>query len=88
LRALDIKRDALSALDRLDAKQFRQIMLRILELPKEPLPHDSKRLSGYPYFRVSAGEYRIIYAFDDAIVSILMVGKRNDDDIYKRLARK
>lgn len=34
------------------------------------------------------GEYRIVYRFDDRSVSILVVGKRNDDEVYKKLARK
>lgn len=88
MRALDLKRDALDPLEKLDAKQFRQVMLRVLDLIKNPQPHDCKKLSGFPYWRVSVGEYRIVYNFDETIVSILMVGKRNDDEIYKRLARK
>jgi mRNA interferase RelE/StbE len=29
------------------------------------------------------GEYRVIYAIDGELVEVLVVGKRNDDDMYK-----
>jgi hypothetical protein len=32
-------------------------------------------------YRKDVGEYRIIYRFDDAIVYVLLIGKRNDDDV-------
>ena len=88
MRVLDIKKDAHGFLEKLDAKPFRQIMLRILELLKDAEPHDSKKLSGYPYWRVSAGEYRIIYSYDDETLSVILIGKRNDDEVYKKLGRK
>ncbi len=35
------------------------------------------------------GEYRIVYRFDvDAdLVEVILVGKRNDDEVYKQLKR-
>jgi mRNA interferase RelE/StbE len=37
--------------------------------------------------RVKAGEFRIIYALEGDAVQIRLIGKRNDDDIYKALER-
>jgi mRNA interferase RelE/StbE len=88
MRRLDITNDAHGFLTKLDAKPFRQIMLSILALLKEPQPHDSKLLTGYPYWRVSAGEYRVVYSFDDVCLFIILVGKRNDNEVYKKLERK
>lgn len=41
-------------------------------------------------YRVDSGEYRIIYRFIpvENLVEVVLVGKRNDDDVYKRLTRK
>jgi mRNA-degrading endonuclease RelE of RelBE toxin-antitoxin system len=49
----------------------------------------AKLNKGYPdLYRKDVGEYRIIYKFDDETVYVLLIGKRNDDDVYKRLTRK
>ncbi|MBV8772776.1 MAG: type II toxin-antitoxin system RelE/ParE family toxin [Deltaproteobacteria bacterium] len=49
-------------------------------------PYDSKPLVGYePFWRVDIGEYRIVYRFDDDSVYVALVGKRNDDEVYREL---
>jgi mRNA interferase RelE/StbE len=83
---LEIKRPAYDCLTGLQAKQFRQVMLSIIALTKNPYPNDSKKLAGYPYYRVDAGEFRIIYDIEsDETVRVIIAGKRNDDEVYKRL---
>lgn len=62
----------------------------MLALNVDPLPADSKALIGYPgYYRVNSGEYRIVYRFniDEDLVEVILVGKRNDDEVYKKLER-
>ena len=39
-------------------------------------------MKGRRYRRVDQGEYRIVYFFDEDTVTIVVVGKRNDDDVY------
>jgi mRNA interferase RelE/StbE len=73
---------------RYTAKVFRQIVLKIFELSINPRPPDIKQIGdGY---RVDIGEYRIYYEIDDEAntITILLVGKRGDDDIYRKLKRK
>ena len=83
---LDIKRPAFDCLVELQAKQFKQVMLSIIRLTKDPHPQDSKKLTGYPYHRIDMGEFRVIYDIDnEETVRIILVGKRNDDEVYKRL---
>jgi mRNA interferase RelE/StbE len=72
----------------LPAKQYRQVMGAIIELLDQPFPHYSRPLKGYPYFRIEVGEYRVVYQAGGDLVSVLVVGKRNDSDIYRRLDRK
>jgi mRNA interferase RelE/StbE len=88
VRALDFDRAALKELLELPAKQFRQVVVAILELLREPQPHFSKQLSGYPYLRLAVGEYRVIYRFDATSVKVLAFGKRNDGEVYRRLSQK
>jgi len=83
---LDIKRPAFDCLIELQAKQFKQVMLTIIQLTKAPYLNDSQKLVGYPYHRIDIGEFRIIYDVEnEATVRIILVGKRNDDEVYKRL---
>ncbi len=63
---------------RLPAKHRRQIAVKIVQLQTTPSPADSKKLTGYPYRRVDVGEYRIIYQFENDVLEILRIGKRND----------
>ena len=74
----------------LQPKVAAQIAKKALSLNIDPLPNDSKQLKGYPnFYRVDTGEYRIVYRFiaKDDLVEIILVGKRNDDEVYKKLNR-
>jgi mRNA interferase RelE/StbE len=73
---------------RYNAKIARQLLLKILELTLNPRPQDSKAIG--PGYRVDSGEYRIYYEIDDAnrLINVLLVGKRGDDEIYRRLKRR
>lgn len=74
-------------LDKLPAKQYRQVASSMLDLLKDPFPHNSKRLHGSSYNRVAIGEYRIIYEANDSLVSVIAIGKRNDAEVYRVLDR-
>ncbi len=87
MRHLDISRKAHKFISGFDAKQFRQVVSKMLDLLNNPEPADSGRLKGYDYERVDFGEYRIVYHFDADTVYVLLVGKRNDDEVYKDLSR-
>lgn len=87
---LDGLQTVLDFLKGLQPKIAAQIAKKVLELNVNPLPNDSKQLIGYPgYYRVDSGEYRIIYNFnpEEDLVEIILVGKRNDDEVYKKLER-
>ncbi len=82
---LDITKSAGKFIYKLDAKQFRQVVTTVLKLRENPNPHDAKQLIGYPeYWRVDIGEYRIIYRIDEDFIKIVVVGKRNDNEVYKK----
>lgn len=88
---LDGLETVLDFLKGLQPKIAAQIAKKVLSLNVDPLPADTKALTGYPgYYRVDSGEYRIVYRFDaDAdLVEVILVGKRNDDEVYKQLQRR
>lgn len=66
-------------------KHQKQIAEKIQCLKSNPSPNDAKNLMGFsPYKRCDSGEYRIIYKIkeDQKTISIFLVGKRNDNEVY------
>lgn len=89
MRSLNLSNDAEKVVRKLEDKQFRQVTIRILELRENPRPHDSIELKSAPgVFRFDTGAYRICYRFDEKTVYILVIGRRNDDDVYSTMKRK
>lgn len=86
---IEISKRAEKFIRKLPAKQARQIALKLNELRSNPEPHDSQKLKGYDkYRRADIGEYRIVYFVRESVVLIVaLIGKRNDDEVYKQLKR-
>jgi mRNA interferase RelE/StbE len=72
----------------LPKKQGQQCALKIQELRKMPMSQDVKKLKGYPYYRCAAGEFRIVFEIQNETLEVLLVDKRNDDHVYKKLKRR
>ncbi len=70
---------------KLPVKHARQILAAIKRLEVNPRPQDSTKLAGSNGYRVTVGEYRILYTIDDSAkaVFIYVIGKRNDDEVYR-----
>jgi len=85
---LQLSKKSIRFLETLDAKQYRQVARKIFSLLRNPAPADSKELKGFPFRRVDVGEYRIVYRVEEDLVKIALVGKRNDEDVYKKLKRR
>lgn len=85
---LVLSRQAATFLRELPAKQARQVAERIKALSDDPDAVPSEALKGYaPMRRLNSGEFRIIFATEDDVVQIRLIGKRNDDEVYKALGR-
>lgn len=86
----DIFPKAKKFISKIPTKHAKQILAKIQLLEIDPKPQDSKLLRGYNgiYLRVDSGEYRIIYRFTEEDLFIALIGKRNDDEIYKLLKRQ
>ena len=84
--AIDLKPKAKKFIESLPPKHKRQVKDSILSLQEKPMPHDAKKLLGYEdYIRMDTGEYRIIYQYNEIkdLITVVLVGKRNDDNIYR-----
>ena len=85
---LRISRQAGRFIKTLPPKQYKQVAGAILSLPNDPRPHDSRALkAGNNLRRVDVGEYRVVYRVEGDVLLVLVVGKRNDDAVYRMLAR-
>jgi mRNA interferase RelE/StbE len=86
---LDLSRAARKTLQDLQPKQRGQVADRIFALLQDASPNDAKHLAGHPgYWRVDSGEFRVCYRKADDVIFVVVVGKRNDDEVYRDFARK
>ena len=89
MRALDFHPQIKSDIEPYPAKHFRQILIKCMDLLKNPKPQDSSLMTGYKgLYRVTSGEYRIVYSIEEDRIKIFAIGARNDDEVYKQLARR
>ena len=72
---------------KLPPKHRRQVAEKIFALRSNPAPPDSEHLRGYNFRRADIGEYRIIYRVEEPFLKVYIIGKRNDDEVYKQLKR-
>jgi len=88
--ALKLSRQAGRFIKTLPPKQYKQVVSTMLALLNNPEPHDSKQLKGSKdnNRRADIGEYRIIYRVEGDDLLVLVIGKRNDDEVYKILNRQ
>lgn len=92
LYLLLVDKSLLKELQKFPAKQYKQVVTKLLSLAVEPRPQDCKALKGVNGgYRVDQGEYRILYYLLEpkggtlGQVQIFRVGKRNDDQVYRNL---
>lgn len=86
---LDLSRDAGDFIAGLPGKQFKQVVSAMLSLLKSPQPRDARPLTRIDgYCRVDSGEYRIVFCVADDILRVPLIGKRNHDEVYRRLGRR
>ncbi len=85
---IEVSREAQEFVDRLPPKQRRQVAAKIAALRHDPAPPDVGPIRGTTWLRTDIGEYRIVYRVEGDTLLVPIVGKRNDDEVYRRLRRK
>ena len=85
---VQLHKRAAEFLAKIPPKHARQIAERITELRSNQATVLSEDLKGYaPFRRTKSGEYRIIFFIEYDTLHIPVIGKRNDDEIYKKIER-
>jgi len=87
---LEINSDVLPFLRAIERKHAGQIALRLLQLLVSPDAPDVRQLKGElrEFKRATVGEYRIIFVVEQALLRVVLIDRRNDDEVYKALSRK
>lgn len=86
--SIEIDRDALRSLAKLDKSVRRRIQVAIDHLAEDPRPHGVRALTGSPgLLRLRVGDYRVIYQVRDNRLLVLIVDIGRQGDIYRTLGR-
>lgn len=82
--SVSLKRSVLKDLEPLPDRDRVRIMERIGALSDDPRPPGCEKLSALERYRIRVGDYRIVYAIEDAelVVWVVRVGHRRD--VYRR----
>ncbi|MBI2059570.1 MAG: type II toxin-antitoxin system RelE/ParE family toxin [Nitrospirae bacterium] len=59
---------------------------KILGLEEDPRPAGCKQLIGSGYWRIRVGDYRIVYAIDDAARLVVLTRVRHRKEVYRGLS--
>ena len=79
---ITISKTAQKQLDKLPDTAANPIFTTIKSLADNPRPNGCKKLKDRPGYRVSKGDYRIIYEIFDGILLIDIIAIGNRKDIY------
>ena len=77
---ISVDKRVMKSFRRIPEKHARQIQEALERLRVNPHPHDSIKLKSSGGFRVTVGEYRILYTVqeDTAQVVVYLITRRND----------
>jgi len=85
---LKLSRQAEKFLQRIPTNHAAQIAVKTKMVLREPDLVPTVELKGHePYCGIKSGEYRVIFKIESDLLFITLIGKRNDDEIYKRIKR-
>jgi mRNA interferase RelE/StbE len=82
--SLIIQPDALKALKKIPGPDRRRIGRRIESLAHDPRPAGAVKLKGpVEFYRIRAGDYRVIYRIHDDVLEVVVVRVGHRGDIYR-----
>jgi mRNA interferase RelE/StbE len=64
-------------------KDLQRILKRIGSLGEDPRPAGAEKLSGDEKYRIRQGNYRILYAIEDDIITVTIVKAGHRRDVYR-----
>jgi mRNA interferase RelE/StbE len=82
---VELRRNALKALDKIQPQERSRISSALLKLEQEPRPRGVEKIRNTELWRIREGDYRIVYNIEDNrnLVTIVKIGHRRE--IYRRI---
>ena len=83
---IELTRDALRALAKLDKPVRRRVQGAIDRLADDPHPAEMIALRGAPgAFRIRVGDYRVIYVLHDDLLLVVVIDIGHRRDVYRNV---
>ena len=80
---LVFKQSVAKDLRQIPNKDFQRILERIEDLANDPRPAGVEKLTGDEKYRIRQGNYRILYAIDDDIITVTIVKVGHRRHVYR-----
>ena len=78
-----VRKSVSKDLDRIPKRDAQRIIKAIRALSRNPLPPQSKKLSGEEKYRLRCGVYRVLYEIKHDKLIICVVRARHRKDVYR-----
>jgi mRNA-degrading endonuclease RelE of RelBE toxin-antitoxin system len=89
MRKINFSRQAEKFLEEIPVRHAGQIVRKLDAYLENPVQVSARNLLGFPDLkRLKAGEYRIVLRDTTDCIFVELIDKRNDDTIYRKLARQ
>ena len=77
--------EALRALARIDRAVAKRIRAKILDLARDPrAPNNNvKKLTGVEGYRLRVGDWRVIYALRQQVLTVVVIGVGHRSEVYE-----
>lgn len=70
--------------EELQKRDRQRVLDAIGSLREDPRPHGCEKLSALDKYRISVGDFRVVYTIDDTIVRVVVVRVGHRRDVYRR----
>ncbi|OGX38108.1 MAG: addiction module antitoxin [Omnitrophica WOR_2 bacterium RIFCSPHIGHO2_02_FULL_50_17] len=80
---VEIKRSAAKEIKAFPAPVVRKILAQIASLSEDPRPPQGLKLSGEEKYRIRCGDYRVLYAIEDKVLTVYVVKVAHRREVYR-----
>jgi mRNA interferase RelE/StbE len=80
---IQIPNSVVKEIKKIPERDRKRIVKAIEDLSREPLPHDTKKLKGFEFYRIRVGDYRIIYSVENSKLVILIIKVAHRREVYR-----
>lgn len=79
-----IKKSAAKELEEIPKRDLKKIVEKIAALADDPRPPGAEKLSAQERYRIRQGDYRIVYAIEDTILTVWVVRVGHRREVYRQ----